>query len=55
MNKGIHLDLDTWIIPGQIPTGKPPLELITLVLITLSFVEVKHWVKHTISNNYIAA
>ena len=22
--KGIHLDLDTWIVPGQIPTGKPP-------------------------------
>ena len=24
MNKGIHLDLDTWIVPGQILTGKPP-------------------------------
>ena len=22
--KGIHLDLDTWIVPGQILTGKPP-------------------------------
>ena len=24
MNEGIHLDLDTWIVPGQIParTGK---------------------------------
>ena len=24
MNEGIHLDLDTWIVPGQIPAGKPP-------------------------------
>ena len=23
--KGINLDLDTWIVPGQIPIGKPPL------------------------------
>ena len=23
MNEGIHVDLDTWIVPGQIPTGKP--------------------------------
>ena len=24
MKKGIHLDRDTWIVPGQILTGKPP-------------------------------
>ena len=24
INKGVHLDLDTWIVPGQILTGKPP-------------------------------
>ena len=24
MNEGIHLDLDTWIVPGQILMGKPP-------------------------------
>ena len=23
MNEGIHLDLDTWIVPGQIPKDKP--------------------------------
>ena len=26
IRKGIHLDLDTWIVPGQILTGKPPPE-----------------------------
>ena len=24
MSKGVLLDLDTWIVPGQILTGKPP-------------------------------
>ena len=32
MNEGIHLDLDTWIVPGQIPArlvpaGNPPPQL----------------------------
>ena len=24
MRKGIHLDLGSWLVPGQILTGKPP-------------------------------
>ena len=28
MNKGIHLDLDTWRVPGQI-LGKPPLIMVS--------------------------
>ena len=23
--KGNHLDLDTWVVPGQFPTSRPPL------------------------------
>ena len=27
IHPGIHLDHDTWIVPGQIPVGKPPRDL----------------------------
>ena len=32
MNKGIHLDLDTWIVPGQILMANLRRVLITIII-----------------------